>query len=226
MGEQPHVYEFIIQNMVHVAAAFTLVCYLFRNQIWLRIFAVAGDSLLAAYYFAAFPIPLWNPLYWSVLNVVINCIMILAILHDARLHEMSDDEMNLFRCLRGLTPGQFRKLMKQATWLRNDETRALTVEGQPLTSLHYVLEGRATINKQGRMFDVDPELFIGELAFLRSKVATASVTLPANSLIISWPHEALQKLFRQNQELCATMTTLLSRDMAEKVAKRKSRMSW
>ena len=62
--------------LVHLAAIATLVCYMFRDQIKLRIFAAIGDSLLSAYYYFAFADPLWNPLVWSIANVAINVTMI------------------------------------------------------------------------------------------------------------------------------------------------------
>ena len=103
---------FLTQNLVHVASLCTLVCYLFRNQIKLRAFAAAGDALLSLYYFTAFEQPLWNPMVWTIVNVVINCGMIVLLLRDGRVYDMTDDEMSLFRNLDSLSPGQFRKLIK------------------------------------------------------------------------------------------------------------------
>ena len=138
--------------LVHVAAMFTLFCYLFRDQIKLRIFAAIGDTLLIAYYFFGFAEPLWNPLVWSVLNVVINVVMILIILRDAREHDMSDEELSLFRSLDTLTPGQFRKLVGKGTWHRALLPQTLTEEGEELKTLHYVLDGSITIDKANRKF--------------------------------------------------------------------------
>jgi Popeye protein conserved region len=211
--------DFLTQNLVHVAAVFTLLCFLFRDQVKLRIFAAIGDLLLSVYYYLAFPVPLWNPMVWSLLNVIINTVMILLILRDGREGQMTDDELSLFRNLDTLTPGQFRKLAKAGTWHRADETTTLTREGENLTVLHYVLSGVVSVTKANRNLNVSAGLFIGELAFLRQRPATATVLVAEAAHYISWHHSELEKLFSRDDGLRTAMHLLLGRDVAEKMAK-------
>lgn len=208
-----------IQSLVHVAAIFTLVCFLFRDQIKLRIFAAMGDILLSAYYCLAFPEPLWNPLVWSVMNVVINTTMILIILQDGRVLQMSDDEMTLFRNLPSLSPGQFRKLMKKAEWHRTEDRQTLTSEAEDLHDLYYVLEGPVTITKAGRDTVVDPRIFIGEIALLRDSPASASVSVGAGSVYVKWRQHDLKSMFKANEDFRTAFSNLLNSDMAGKVAR-------
>jgi Popeye protein conserved region len=211
--------HFLAQNLVHVAALFTLFCFLFRDQVKLRIFAAIGDLLLSAYYYVAFDQPLWNPMVWSLLNVVINTVMIILIVRDGREGGMSDDELSLFRNLDALSPGQFRKLAKQGTWHQNEDAVTLTRDGENLGTLYYVLSGTVTVLKGDRDLTVGPKLFIGELAYLRKMPATATVTLAKAAHYISWTHADLEKLFRSNEDLRNAMYVLLGRDVAEKMAK-------
>jgi Cyclic nucleotide-binding domain len=213
-----HLPDFLIQNLVHVAAIFTLVCFMFRDQIKLRAFAALGDGLLSAYYYLAFPEPLWNPMYWSIANVAINVGMIVILLREHRMSLLSDNEMTLFRCLETLTPGQFRKLLKIATWHDVEDPVQLTTEGEVPDRLYYILSGNVLIGKQGRVLEREPKLFIGEIAFLRDKTATATVTTAANSLYVSWEQAELRALLRKNEDLKNAMGALLSTDMADKVA--------
>jgi CRP-like cAMP-binding protein len=210
--------QFIIQNLVHVAAIFTLVCFLFRNQIKLRIFAVLGDALAATYYFTAFDVPLWNSMAWNILNVLINSVMIVLILRDGRAFEMSEDEMHLFRQLPSLSPGQFRKLLKIGKWHKDGAAVVLTQEGEALDHLHYVLQGPLQLAKAGRVTNVEPRLFIGELAFLRKRPATATVSAGEGAHYISWAHEELKKLLDKDPDLNNVLQQILGRDMAEKMA--------
>jgi len=211
--------DFFVQNLVHVAAIFTLVCYLFRDQIKLRAFAVLGDGLLSVYYYLAFAEPLWNPLYWSLANVLINTGMIVMLLRDKRMSLLSDNEMRLFRGLETLSPGQFRKLLKLATWHEMENVQQLTSEGEMLDSLYYVLDGKVQIGKQGRVIEAGPMLFIGEIAFLRDKAATATVQTSDASLYVSWSQSELRALFRRDNDLKNAIGALLSADMADKVAR-------
>jgi hypothetical protein len=210
--------DYLVQGLVHVAAIFTLVCYLFRDQIKLRIFAVLGDGLLSAYYYFAFPEPLWNPMVWTIANVVINTVMVIVLLREHRMSLLSDNEMTLFRCLPTLTPGQFRKLLKIASWHETEEPALLTEEGAKPEKLFYVLEGPVTIGKQGRLLERAPRTFIGEIAFLRDNVASATVKTAAKSLYVAWDQGELRALLKKNDDLKNAMSTLLSTDMADKVA--------
>jgi Popeye protein conserved region len=204
--------------LVHVAAVFTLCCYLFRDQIRLRIFAALGDTLLIAYYYFGLAEPLWNPMVWSALNVLINSVMILIILRDQRQLTMTDSELSLFRALDTLSPGQFRKLVAKGEWHKAEEPVTLAREGENLTQLHYVLDGKVAVTKAGRLFPVEPKLFIGEVAYLRKRAATATVTVSENGTYISWPHEELEVLLRKNEDLKHALTRLLGQDLAEKMA--------
>jgi hypothetical protein len=211
--------DFLTQNLVHVAAVFTLLCFLFRDQIKLRVFAAVGDVLLSVYYFTAFAEPLWNPMVWSLMNVVINVGMILLILRDKHEGTMSDDELSLFRNLDALTPGQFRKLVKKGAWHRAETETVLTRDGEQLTSLHYVLDGQVAVQKQRKTIHVGPKIFIGELGFLRNRPATATTSVPADALYISWNHDDLNRLFQKDEDLKTAMHLLMGRDVAEKMAK-------
>ena len=211
--------DFLAQNLVHVAAVFTLLCFLFRDQVKLRVFAAIGDLLLSVYYYVAFPDPLWNPMAWSLMNVAINTVMILLILRDGREGAMSDDELSLFRSLDALTPGQFRKLVKLGVWHRTDGDAVLTTAGEMLDKLFYVLDGKVSVVKLKKKLSVGPKIFIGELAFLRKRPATATASVPAGSLYMSWPHAELETLFQKDEELKTAMHLLMGRDVAEKMAK-------
>ncbi len=210
--------QFLTENLVHVASLFTLVCYLFRNQIRLRAFAATGDALLSLYYYLNFNPPLWNPMVWTLVNVVINSTMILLILRDGRASEMSDDELHLFRQLPSLSPGQFRKLLKIGKWHKNCPATVLTKEGEQLDHLHYVLQGPLQITKASRIINIEPRLFIGELAFLRKRPATATVSAGEGAHYISWTHADLQKLLDKDIDLNSALRQILGLDMAEKMA--------
>lgn len=208
----------VLPNLVHLGAMLYLICFLFRDQINLRCFAIAGDLAYTGFYFGAADVPLWSAIFWSGLNVVINVIMIGLILRENRMSHFDDNELTLFRNLRGLTPGQFRKLLKLGTWGRAKVREQLAEEGQPLDRLHYVLDGGIEISKAGRIITADPAIFIGELAFLRDKPATATVHVAPGALYVSWPRAALNAALAKDEALRNALGALINTDLAEKVA--------
>lgn len=212
-------FEAMAQHLIHVGAVLYLICFLFRDQIALRTFAIAGDFAYMAYYFTASSSPLWEAIFWIIPNMGINIVMIFLILRDRRMTVLSDDEMSLFQNLRGLSPGQFRRLMKLGKWRTLEEPVALTQEGQSLDQLHYVLKGDVEVDKSGRKIRVDPAVFIGELAYLRGKPATATVTAGREAVVVSWSHQDLRRAIAKDNDLSQSLATLLNADLAEKVAR-------
>jgi CRP-like cAMP-binding protein len=211
--------DFFLQNLVHIGAMLYLICFLFRNQILLRIFAALGDLTYTGYYWVAADQPLWSAMTYSMMNVVINAFMIMLILNDQRQGTLSDNDMKLYQGFNGMTPGDFRRLSKVGVWRKADETITLTREGEPVTELHYVLDGELAITKGDRAIDVPSGLFIGEIAYLRKTPASATVTVKPGTTYISWPHDVLQKVTAKHDGLRQSLTSILSNDLAAKVAR-------
>lgn len=211
--------DLLLPNLIHIGAVLYFVCFLFRNQILLRLFAIAGDFAYIGYYFTVADRPLWEAMAWAGANVLVNVAMISMIVRDHRMTTLSDDEMSLYQDMRGLSPGQFRRLMRLGRWLVADEKLMMTEEGKPLDTLYYVLSGEVEVDKSGRKIKLAPSVFIGELAYLRKKPATATVTAEKGAKLVSWSHRDLITATAKDEGLGAALGALLSSDMAEKVAR-------
>jgi Cyclic nucleotide-binding domain len=209
----------VLPHLIHLGALLYLICFLFRDQVLLRTFAILGDLAYTAFYFTAANEPLWSAIAWIIPNISINIVMIFLILRDRHMLPLSDDEMSLFQNLRGLNPGQFRRLIRLGKWQSIDADTVLTREGENLDRLFYVLKGDVEVDKGGRLIKVEPAVFIGELAYLRKKPATATVRAKAGAVFVSWPHAALENVTRKDEGLAAVLGKLLSNDLAEKVAR-------
>ncbi len=209
----------IAHNLVHVGAILYLVCFLFRDQILLRSFAIAGDAAYVAYYYNIADQPLWGAIMWNIPNGLVNVAMIYLILRDRRTSSFSENELKLFRCLKDISPTDFRKIAKLGKWNTASGEVELAKEGQPLDTLHYVLEGDLQIDKGGRKIQAMPGMFIGEVAFLKQRPASATVKVTPGSLYISWPHGELIKAQSKSDGLRNAINSMLSADMAEKVAR-------
>jgi hypothetical protein len=204
---------------VHYGALLYLVCFIFRDQILLRSFAIAGDLANTVYFYGGTGTALWAPLFWCMMNISINLVMIGIILNDQRHAGMSDDELSLFRKLDALTPGDFRKLIRIGKWHRAPAETVLTEQTKEVDRLFYVLEGDIDIEKSGRSIHSPAGLFIGEIAFLRGRPATATVKVGEGAHYFEWRKSDLQRLFDKQPDLRNAFASLLNADMAEKVAR-------
>ena len=94
----------------------------------------------------------------------------------------------------------------------------ITRENEPLHHLYFITDGKVTIEKGGRRVVSDAKTFIGEIAFLLSRPATATVTLEPGCHYCVWDSIALRNLLNSNTALKNALSAAMNRKLAEKVA--------
>ncbi len=208
---------------VHAGAICYLICFLFRNQIYLRCLAIVGDFFYTAFYFNVAGQPLWVAMAYSTLNVAINVFMITLLLRDQRQGKLSDRDLQLFRRFNTLTPGEFRRLMNLGVWKEATDPVDLTTEGQTPVELHYVLEGDARAEKS------DPSTmhgdgvvnsffgFVGEVAYVGDHPALTTTKLSPGAKYVSWNTARLTQLLDKDESLKKALLQLFNADMAVKI---------
>jgi hypothetical protein len=207
------------ENIVHLGAFLYLAGFLCRDQLQLRGFIVAGDIVYILYFYLAPASPLWGGIFWSVVFTLANLAMIGRILSDRSVYGMTEDDRRLHGLLDTLTPGEFRRLMRAGHWNRADGDVAITLEGQPLHRLAYVIDGTITVEKAGHSFTIAPPTFIGEVAFLTDRTASATVSLSAGARYVTWDMARLRQVLLRSPALRIGLGAAFNRDMAEKVAR-------
>ncbi|HVY19979.1 MAG TPA: cyclic nucleotide-binding domain-containing protein [Bauldia sp.] len=210
---------FVGDNLVHLAAAIYLAGFLFRDQIMLRGLLIAGDVVYTAYYVFAPAEPLWGGAFWSIVFILVNTVMITRIIADRAHFGLSEDELLLFRKLDTMTPGEFRRFVRLAGWHKASDQTILTRENQQLENLYFVIDGGITIEKAGRATPIDAGVFIGEVSFLLTQPASATVTLSPEARYVAWDAGALRRLLIRAPSLRIAFNAALNRDMAAKVAR-------
>jgi hypothetical protein len=211
--------SWLVPYLIHLGAMCYLVCFLFREQLLLRMFAICGDVFYTAYFFVAAGEPLWSALTYSSLNIVINVIMIGMIMQDRRHTPLADNDLKLYQSFTGMSPGDFRRLSRIGQWHNSKDEQTLTEEGKQLDKLFYVLEGDIEVRKGERNIPVEAGMFVGEIAFLKSVPASATVIAKPGTHYISWSHDALNKTITRHDGLKQSLGLMLSSDLASKVAR-------
>jgi Popeye protein conserved region len=215
----------LLPYFVHAGAICYLVCFLFRNQIYLRCLAIAGDIFYTAFYYGAAVQPLWDAMAYASLNVLVNIVMIAVLLRDQRQGTFSERDMELFQRLNALSPGEFRRLMKLGTWKVAGAEIQVTTEGVKLTELYYVVEGDARAAKadpnsmQGDGIVKGFHGFIGEVAYLNDIPALTSTILAPGSRYVSWNCAQLKQLLEKDHALKQNLLQLFNTDMAVKIGR-------
>ena len=209
---------FSLDILVHVGAFLFLLAYLVRDQILLRGLIILGTIFYIIYYFFM-ETPLWSALLWNSSFVVINLIMIVVIYSDRASFVMTEREKKLYQVFTTLSPGEFKKLLKIADWFDGSSEEQITTEGEIPERLYFIIDGEALITRDDKKFLVGPNVFIGELAYLIKKPATATVKLTDKAMGISWKTSSITKLLAANPQMKIAFDGLLNQDLASKLAK-------
>lgn len=208
----------ISDNIVHVGALLYLAGFLFRNQLVLRGLIIVGDIVYVLYFYFAPEVPLWGGIFWSAMFMLVNAGMILAILSDRMHFRLSRTEKRLFDLLKEVSPGQFRKLLAAAREQIAVSHLAITVEDKPLDELYFVLEREIEIEKKGNRAVIPSDTFIGEIAFLLSQPASATVTIAPGTPYFVWNARELKALMEAKPDLGTALNLAMNRKMAQKIA--------
>jgi hypothetical protein len=206
------------QQIVHVAALLQLAGYLFRDQIIMRSLLIGGSCIYVLYYLLAPATPLWGGMFWSLAFSAVNLTMVLLLARDRRIGPMSDEDSRLFALLAGLSPGEFRRLRRMATRVETPGEQQITGEGQQLDQLYFLIEGQARVRKGTTELVVSGPVFVGEVAFLLGRPASATVLVAPGARYLRWDSRALKQLSLRSPSLRIAFTEALNRDMALKVA--------
>lgn len=210
--------QFDSQQIVHVAALLQLAGYLFRDQIIMRSLLIGGSCIYVLYYLLAPATPLWGGMFWSLAFSLVNLSMVLLLVRDRRIGPMSEEDSRLFSLLAGLSPGEFRKLRRMAERVEVSDPQEMTREGQSLDHLYFLIDGSARVRKGSTELLIGGPVFVGEVAFLLGRPASATVLAEPGARYLRWESRALKQLSLRSPSLRIAFTEALNRDMALKVA--------
>ncbi|MEL6751571.1 MAG: cyclic nucleotide-binding domain-containing protein [Pseudomonadota bacterium] len=205
--------------LVHFASALYVVAFLVKDQLWLRTLVLVATLAYIIYYYAVPAEPLWDAIGWSVVLGLANLFILVQLVLQRTTLTLSEEEKALYANFSTLQPGEFRKLVKIATWRTVDTPLPLTHDGQTNAHLHFVLTGTCAITKGERSFSVDAPAFIGEVSFFLNEPASATVHAQPGSRVISWDRARLDLLLKRNIGLRIALHSIMNTDMARKVAR-------
>ncbi len=204
--------------LIHIGALFYIIAFLIRDEMKLRLLVLSGSVFYMLYYYLFPDVPLWDAILTTVILTLANLIVLFRILLERSVLALSVDEKQLFKAFEGFTPGQFRQLLKIATWRIAQSPIDLTTENQPLSKLYYIFQGSVKATKGKHVFTLGNDNFIGEIAFVLNGPPTADVKAIAGTRYVEWNSEEIRKLMAKSPSFENAMMALLSRDLADKLA--------
>ena len=212
--------DILTDKSVIFAFANTIYCasYVLTSMLWLRALAVVGAASTLPYFFLQSE-PLYQALFWQSMFLGINLVNLIILLYSMRTPKLNAQEQGLLESVfTDLKPHEVVPLLKAADTLHLSNGEVVLQEGEKNDRLFLLVEGRATVTKDGnRVAVLGKNSFIGEMSFVSGDLASATVRAAEDSLFYVWGPEKLARLFKKQSLYRMYFYQLCGVDMADKL---------
>lgn len=203
----------------HAANVLTLVAFLVKDILWLRILSICGGvfGLVVA---LGRPDPTYAAACWTSLFMLINVVQCVRLVLERRPLRLSGDAQHLYQLVfRTLRPNEYRRITALGRWESVDAEGTVVRAGAPLPTIRVLVRGAAEVRKQdgGVVTGLGEGQFVGEMAFVTQETPQVDVVAVDTSLFFAWDNDALRKHLQHHPEIRAQMQGLLGADLARKL---------
>jgi CRP-like cAMP-binding protein len=201
----------------HFAYLLLIASMLMRTLTALRVLVIAS-ALVAILYAAVW---LNDPVssFWEALLVIVNVVQITREWLRNRQAKFSAEEQKFVsKRLSVLSKGNARRVLNMGVWADGAPGIVLTVQGEPVKHLVYLVAGAVDIKFDGaKVGACMPGNYVGEMSILEgdNASATATVSEPSRYWLIS--AEQLRKLHLKEPDIAAAFEVGIARDLRRKI---------
>ncbi len=205
----------------HLASILTLLAYLVRDILWLRVLTIAASLAGITFNYYVPATPLWAVIYWNLVFIVINSVQIAIIIKERSGVSFTEEEKELYETLfKNFAPFEFMKLLRLGRWLEAKKGQTLTIEAEPLDSVMLIYNGLVSVETGGRQIgQMKDGSLVGEVSFITEGTATATVRALERTRYLSWSKEDMRRLLGRNPSMRFAMETLFSKELSKKLAR-------
>jgi len=201
----------------HVAYIVLVTSMMMRTLLWLRLLVIVAALLGIAYA----SIILHDPVstFWESCLVAVNIFQILRTHWRSLRARFTEAEAGLVaRHLPGLSKGDARVLIDAGQWALLQDGDILTVEGQAVTYLNYIAEGRAEVLHDGIVVAIcTPGSFVGEVTVATAGAATATVRVAGPATVWRVEAQTLRALLARTDDIATELNAAFARNYRDKL---------
>ena len=196
----------------HLAFGLIAFSFLVKDILYLRLVSVLA-SLFSVFYNWVIPAePMWIPIGWNFVFVLLNLYHIAIIIYEKRPVDMSPKHKELYETMfKNMTPVEFLKITKIADWVQFKSNELITQKGHSVPTLNLIYNGTVDVLVEDKkVAELKDGQFVGEMSFLTEKPATATCLVKHDTECLVWKQEQFKDLLKRNPSLYFTIQSLLS----------------
>ena len=209
----------VIPIMGHVAFGLTAMSFFYRDMLVLRALAIVS-GLIGIVYNYVLPVgPLWIPIFWVSLFVLINAYRLVGIYLERQRVNFTEEELELHQTMfQSFSAVEFMKMMRIGRWQSAPVGHQFIRQGDELDELTLIYNGEVAVEINGKQVSRTRDgALIGEISFIKGGPATATVTACGPVRYLVWPKLELQNLLKRNPSMDISMKTVFSMELIKKI---------
>lgn len=202
----------------HFSYILIAVSYWLTDIFWLRVVAVGGLALEIVYFLMSGG-DLRTGIGWDLVFIAINLYQLARLVQDRLSLRLPEKDRELLRkALTGLDDAKIARLLGAGALCDLPEGTTLAEENQALHKLYFLCAGRVAVTIGGRaVSQLEEGNFVGEVAFLTERPATATVITETSVRALVFDRDTLKKFFKNETEVAGLIYQLIGRELAHKI---------
>lgn len=202
----------------------TFLSFAVRNVAWLRFFALLSSGAAIFYGFYASSEPLWIPILWNSLFVVVNAAHLALSkwrTRDVKLGALEDFLAKTV--LMNFPPAEVRSFTALSAEGELPAGKQLIQEGTKISHLFCILKGEVDVMvKNKRVAGLGPGRFVGEMSLLTRSSTRADVVAAKDLRLLVWTHESIEKWVDSDASRLGLLQSALGTQVVEELLRQQA----
>jgi hypothetical protein len=207
-----------LNGLVTVSNLVFIVAFSVRGVLPLRILSIASSIIIVPYYYLQ-PEPLWPPIFWDVIFVLINGGRVTQLLLERRPVILSKREQDLYRlAFTSLDKREFLRLTSLARWVTCPAGEEILKKGQVAEEAIILISGdvEATLNDSS-ILKYRPGEIIGDANVYSGIASPVDIVARTPLSLAKWNIAQLRAFLERRPELRTQLLEIEGVDLSRKL---------
>jgi hypothetical protein len=210
--------------VAQLAYFLTFLSFAVRNVAWLRSGAILASAAAIYYSFNASNEPLWIPILWNLLFIIVNIVHLA--LSRWRSRDVKLDVLEDFLAktvLSNFPPAEVRSFVALASEGTLSAGAKMIQAGTKIEHLFCILKGKVAIIAKGKKIaELGPGRFVGEMSLLTRSQTRADVDVESDLRVLVWTHENIEGWVNSDASRLGILQTALGTQVVEELLRNQS----
>ena len=207
-----------LNGLVNLSNLVFIIAFSVRGVLPLRILSIASSIIILPYYYLQSE-PLWPPIFWSLIFVLINGARVVQLLLERRPVVLSKREQDLYRLAFGsVDKREFLRLASLARWVTCPADEKILEKGRVAEEAIILISGDVEASLNDRtILKYRPGEIIGD-ANVYSGIASSVDIVPRTPLSLAkWNIAQLRAFLERRPELRTRLLEIEGADLSRKL---------